>query len=112
MIFQGFLDFRQPTSGGDGGLTQSQVNIIEQNLGTQIDVPVGYTEVEWANGVPVNIKKYVSSDKAIMVYNISIVWASGNPAQITSENLDEGITTVTTITWTDGVPTSVNKESV
>ena len=109
MTFSGFWDFRQPTGGGGGGLTQGQINIIEQNLGTQIDTPVGYTEIEWTNGVPTNVKKYVSSDKATMLYNVDITWVDGVPVTVTSANLDEGITTTTSISWDGGVPININK---
>lgn len=110
MTFSGFWDFRQPTSGSGGGLAQGQINIIEQNLDTQIDIPIGHTEIEWENGVPVNVKKYVSSDKAMMLYNVDITWADGVPVMITSSNLDEGITTSKTITWQNGLPISISKE--
>ena len=102
----GSLDFRQQST---GGLSQSQINIIEANTGTQVDVRVGYTEVDWTNGVPTSIRKYVDDTKAVQLYLITITWVDGVPTTIVSNNMDDGIITTTTITWSNGVPISINK---
>lgn len=97
------------STGGTGELPQSIINIIEQNTGTQIDAKILYTEIDWLNGSPSQIRKYNDSSKSIQLYEIDITWLNGLPSLVVSNNLDEGIITSTTFTWVDGVPTSITK---
>jgi len=85
------------TTGGTGELPQYLINIIETNTGTQVNVPIYYTEIDWINGVPEVIRKYTDSNKGTIVYTITIEWSSGVPNTITTVNHDDNITTVTTI---------------
>lgn len=106
------IDLRKQTStgGGSGELPQYITNIIEQNTGTQTNVPILYTEIDWINGVPDTIRKYTDSNKGTIVYTITIVWSGGVPNTITTINHDDNITTITTIYWSNGVPIQIIKE--
>ena len=105
-----FIDLRKPTtSSGGSGVTQQTINIIEQNTGTQYNVKVLYTEIEWVNGVPDRITKYTDSTKTTMVYDIHLQWLDGVPSQILINNLDDGIMTTVDLVWSNGVPISINK---
>ena len=105
-------DLRAPSSGSGGGIPQSIINIIESNTGTQTNVRVLYTEIEWLDGVPVKVSKYTDSGKGTKVYDITIVWSGGVPTSVVSNNLDDGIITTINITWENGVPISINKTEV
>ena len=106
------IDLRKTTStgGGTGELPQYLINIIESNTGTQVDVPIYYTEIDWLSGVPSTIRKYTDSGKGTIVYTITIEWSSGIPTTITSINHDDGITSITTIYWSNGMPIQITKE--
>lgn len=108
MTGTGVIDLRKSTAGG-GGVSQTIINIIEQNTGTQYNVKVLYSEITWSGGVPVGVKKWTDSSKTTQVYDITITWLGGVPTQVLTNNLDDGIITTTTITWLDGVPVAVNK---
>lgn len=97
------------STGGTGDIPQSVINIIEQNTGTQVNIKVLYTEVDWLNGVPTSVRKYVDNTKAVQVYLITITWLNGVPTQVVSNNMDDGIITTTNITWLNGVPVTINK---
>ena len=108
-----YIDLRKPTtsSGGGGGeLPQYIINYIESNTGTQVDSYVNYTEIDWLNGVPSIIRKYIDSSKATLVYTITVEWSGGVPNKITSVNHDDNLTTVTTIYWSNGLPIQIIKE--
>lgn len=109
MKFPDFLDFRAPSGGS--GLTPEQITIIEGNLGVQVDVPQGYKEIEWSNGVPISIKTYLSSDKARLLYNNTITWTNGVPTQIVVHNVDNNTVKIKTITWNNGIPVSITEEN-
>ena len=106
------IDLRQQAGGssGTGELPQYLINIIESNTGTQVDVPIYYTEIDWLNGVPSVIRKYTDSSKTTLIYTITIEWSSGVPETITTINHDDNITTVTTIYWSNGIPIQIIKE--
>ena len=97
------------TGGGTGDIPQSIINIIEQNTGTQVNIKVLHTEIDWSNGLPVQVRKYQDSSKLVQLYDIDITWNSGVPSQVVSNNLDDGIITTINITWLNGVPTSITK---
>jgi hypothetical protein len=108
-----FIDIRKPTvSSGGGSVTQQTINIIEQNTGTQYNVKVMYTEIDWLNGVPVEVNKYDNSSKTNHIYNITLSWLDGVPTQIVINNLDDGIMTNVDLVWSNGVPISINKTEV
>lgn len=102
------IDLR-PTTSGDGSLSPTTINIIEQNTGTQVNVKVLYTEITWVGGLPSVVKKYTDNTKAVQVYDITLNWLDGLPITVVSINLDDNITTTTTIEWVDGVPSTINK---
>jgi len=109
MIGTGVIDLRKPTASSGGGVSQSIINIIEQNTGTQYNKKVLYSEIEWNLGVPVRVQKWASSSKLDMVYDITITWFGGVPTQVLTNNLDDGIITTMNIVWNNGVPVSINK---
>lgn len=121
-----FIDLRTTISGGGtvgppgpagppgppGTIDQATLDIIEQNTNTQTNVKLLYTEIDWLNGLPSNIRKYEDNTKLNQVYDITITWANGLPSTISSNNMDDGINTITTFTWLNGVPTSITKTEV
>ena len=105
-----WIDLRKPVvSGGSSGLSQTVINIIEQNTGTQVNKKVLHTELEWALGVPVRVRKWTDSGKTDQVYDVQITWLDGVPTTVLTNNLDDGIITTMTIAWLDGVPVAVSK---
>jgi hypothetical protein len=100
------------TSSGTGDLPQSIINIIEQNTGIQVETRIMYTEIDWINGSPSQIRKYEDSSKLNQLYEIDITWANGLPSLVATHNLDEGIITNTTFSWLDGVPILITKTEV
>ncbi len=103
------IDLRRPATGSSGGVTQNIINIIEQNTGTQYNVKVLHTEIEWINGVPTGVQKYTDSTKSTQVYDNVITWTDGVPTTIVTNNMDDGIITTTSIVWSNGVPISITK---
>jgi hypothetical protein len=110
MIVGDILDLRSSALSGGGELSPTTVTIIEQNLDTQVDHKILYTEIEWLNGLPSVVRKYEDSTKTKQLFEITPTWIDGLPTQVVTNNLDDGIITTTTITWVDGVPTTINKE--
>lgn len=87
-------------------------DLLESNLGTQVNKYVRYTEIQWVDGVPGTVYKYVDNTKADLVYTITLSWVDGVPVSISRENHDNGITENIDITWVDGVPTIVDRTVV
>ena len=96
--------------GGTGELPQYIINIIEQNTGTQVDVPIFYTEIDWLDGVPSVVRKYDSVAKNTLVYTITFTWVGGLLENVVSVNHDDNITTTTSLFWSGGVPINITKE--
>ena len=95
-----------------GVLPQNVYNIIEGNLGTQINEPVGYIEfAQWSGDLPAVINKYTDQGKSKQLYSIMITWNGEQlPTRVVVNNLDDNITKTTTIAWSNGKPLHVIKE--
>ncbi|MGD8305065.1 MAG: hypothetical protein PVF17_00290 [Ignavibacteria bacterium] len=105
---QDIIDLRSKSS--SGGLTQTTINIIEQNTGTQVNYKQLYTELEVESSVPTKIYKYEDNSKSNLLFDITINWADNLPSTITIINVDDDITTTISLTnWVDGIPTQINK---
>jgi len=97
MMFFGtnVLDLRSITGGSSGGSSS--------------ETDPYYTEIDWANGVPSEVRKYEDDTKAVLLFTITPTWTNGVPTQVVAVDEVNTVTTTTTITWTDGVPSSVTK---
>lgn len=109
MIFGNVVDLRKIVGSNSSSLSTNQINIIETNLGTHVDVIEGYTEITWDNGMPSNVKKYLNNSKARLLYDIDITWVNGLPSTIISNNVEHATMVTTNITWENGLPTSITK---
>ena len=101
------LDLRRSTVSAE--LPAFIQEAIEQNAGIQVNIKQLYTEIDWLNNVPSEIRKYANSTKAVLLFTVTPTWVDGVPTQILTNNHDNGIITTTTLTWDNGVPTSVTK---
>jgi len=105
----GALDLRSIVS-GSGELSPTTVNIIEQNTGTQVNYKQMYTELVVTDGVPTRVYKYEDDTKTNLLFDITINWLNGVPSTVVSTNVDDSITTTTTLAnWVDGIPTQITK---
>lgn len=108
MTTQNIIDLRSKSTGS--GLSQTTINIIEQNTGTQVNYKQLYTELEVENSVPTKIYKYEDNTKSNLLFDITISWIDSLPSTITIVNIDDSITTTISLTnWIDGIPTQINK---
>lgn len=102
------LDFIKAVEGA--GLTNEQIIIIESNLGTQINVKVGYTKVAWGiDSRPILVEKYETSTMLNKLYTITLNWSGSVLDNIVIVNEDDNITETTTLTYVDGLLTTVEK---
>ena len=100
-------DFIPPSTGG-GGLSQSIINIIEANTGTQTDVPIMETDFIETDGKLTQVLTYGDTGKTLLVYTINLVWTNGVPTSVVSINHDDNITKTTILTWYNGSLTNVS----
>lgn len=105
------FDFIQAIEGA--GLTNQQINIIESNLATQINVKVGYTKLSWGlidgKNLPILVEKYENSSMLNKLYTVSLTYLNGKPDVVTIVNEDDNITESVTLTFVDGLLTTVEK---
>ncbi len=103
------VDLREVSSGGSSGegLSLQTINIIEQNLTTQVDHKVGYTEITWDGEVPDVIEKWEDSSKAVKLFTITPVFTGDELTSVVTVNEDSGVITTKTIAWVDGNIASV-----
>lgn len=105
------LDFTDDSilGGGDGTFTQTVINIIEQNTGTQVSVEEGYKQITWVGGLPYTVEVWEDSSKTKKLWTNTYTFTDGVPTTVVVVNEDDGITTTETIVWLDGVPVSMTK---
>jgi hypothetical protein len=99
------FNFLSPVSSsgvGTATLSQSVINIVESNTGSQVNKYVNYTEVDFLNGVPSVVRKYVDSTKVDLVYTITLTFSAGILSTVQSINHDDGFISTKTFTWVDG----------
>jgi len=103
------LSFVTSSSGGGGGdgMTAQQIIVVEQNTGTQVDHKENYKEVTWENELPVRIEIWENSSKAKKLWTTNVTFTNGDLTEVVKINEDSGVSTTSTITWTNGVPTLV-----
>ena len=105
-----YIDLRPLTTGGGGELSQTTINIIEQNTGTQVNIKQLFTEMVVTNGKVTRVYKYADSGKTTLLFDITINWVDELPSTIVTVNVDDTITTTTTLSnWVDGIPTNITK---
>ena len=73
------------------------------------DIDPNYTEIDWLNGVPSEIRKYADDSKSLLVTTVTPTWSNGVPIEVESVNHKTGAITTTTLNWVDGVPDIVTK---
>jgi hypothetical protein len=104
------IDFTQVYAVTSSGLSQTIINVIEQNTQTQVNKKVLFTEFTKVAGLIQQVRKYQDSTKTVQLYEVDVTWVSGLPQTIVVNNMDDGIITTTTIGWgSDGTPDSINK---
>lgn len=98
------FNFLVPSSGGGGTatLSQSTINIIESNIGSQVNKYVNYTEVDFIEGVPSVVRKYVDNTKVDLVYTITLTFINGVLSTVQSINHDDGFISTKTFIWSGG----------
>jgi len=104
-----FTEGVEPSQVGDG-LTAAETIIIEGNTGTQTNYPENYTAISWnPDGTPALIEKYEDDTMFRKLWTITPTFTDGLPTQVVTVNEDDNITTTTTITWVNNLPTEITK---
>lgn len=101
------------TDGADGlsayeiavnyGFEGTEAEWIESLGGTTI---AGYTEIDWLNGKPLVVRKYEDNTKTNLLSTTTLTFTDGLPTSVVTNN------TTTSIYWSNGVPIQITKESV
>jgi hypothetical protein len=90
-------------------LTPSVVQIIEQNVQTQIDTDEGYKEISWVDGLPATVEIWEDSSKSKKLWTKTYEYTDGLITKAVVTNEDDGSVKATTITWQDGVPVVIDR---
>ncbi len=101
-------DFIPPSTSGGSGISQSIINIIEANTGTQTDVFIAEVVMIETLGKLTQVLKYGDTAKTILVYTVNLTWAGDLPTVIQFINHDDNLTKTTTLTWYNGTLTNVS----
>jgi len=104
------LNFIKTLEGG--GLTPAQIVIIESNVGTQINVKVGYTNISWnaeTPARPILVEKYETSSMLNKLYTITLTWNGSLLDNVVIVNEDDDIEETITLTFVNGLLTEVEK---
>lgn len=115
-----FRDLRSGTGGSTGtgadGLSAYEIAVNYGFEGTEAEwieslngTPVaGYTEIDWLDGKPSTVRKYMSEGGELLSTTV-ITWTDGKPTNVAVTS--DSITTNTPIYWINGKPTKLWKDN-
>jgi len=112
-----FRDLRSGTGGSTGtgadGLSAYEIAVNYGFEGTEAEwieslggQPVaGYTEIDWIDGKPYTVRKYENDTKANLLSTTTLTFTNGVPTSVVTNG------TTTTIFWANGKPTQITKDN-
>jgi len=112
-----FRDLRSGTGGSGGtgadGLSAYEIAVNYGFEGTEAEwieslggeAIAGYTEIDWLNGNPSVVRKYENATKANLLSTTTLTFTNGVPTSVVTNG------TTTTIYWANGKPTQITKDN-